>query len=267
MKKTFLWILVLISLLLLLMRYSGKVAEMVFGIKQKGGISILSQPDGAQVFLDKAEVGKTPYENKDLDSKEYLIKLQKDAKNWQGKVTLTAGTLTVINRELSENIASSSGEILTLKQGKGLTVISNPADALVEVDGKSYGKTPINLDIASGEHIIGISHSNYLKRSIKANLPDNFNLIVSADLALSEADLTAISTPAITVTPQVVVKNTPTNFLRVRDKPSLLGKEIGQVKPGDILILLEEQNGWDRVRLSDGTEGYVSSSYVEKKTQ
>ena len=86
------------------------------------------------------------------------------------------------------------------------------------------------------------------------------------DLALSEADLTTVAAPVITQTPQVIVKETPTGFLRVRDKASLSGKEIAQVKPGDSLILLEELTGWDRVRLSDGTEGFVSSTYVEKKT-
>jgi len=45
----------------------------------------------------------------------------------------------------------------------------------------------------------------------------------------------------------------------------LNGKEIAQVKPGDTLILLEEQGVWFRIRLPDGTEGFVSSSYVEKK--
>ncbi len=265
MKKTLLWIVILISLTAILMRYSTKIAEVVFNIRQKAGISILSQPEGAQVFLNDSEVGKTPYENKDLEVNDYLVRIKKDARVWQGKVSLTAGTLAVVNRELSESMASSSGEILTLKSGKGLTVVSNPSDSDVEIDGKSFGKTPQTFDIPPGEHIVQISHSNFLKRSIKANLPDNFNLLISSDLAISEADLTAVTTAPITVTPQVVVKNTPTNFLRVRDKPTLSGKEIAQVKPGDVLILIEELASWDRVRLPDGTEGYVSSAYVSKK--
>lgn len=267
MKKILLWIFILISILILLIRYSSNAAELFLGIKEKSGISVLSTPNEATVFLDGNEVGKTPFEDRNLEVREYNVKLEKEEASWQGKVKLTAQTLTIVNRDLAKDQASSSGEILTLDKGRGVTVVSNPSGAEVEIDGKVFGKTPLNINITSGEHIINLSHPNYLNRSIKVTLPNNFNLTVSVDLALSEADLTTVSAPVITQTPEVVVKQTPTGFLRVRDKGSLLGKEIAQVKPGDTLILLEELSGWDRVRLSDGTEGFVSSTYVEKKTQ
>lgn len=265
MKKILIWTLVLISILSLVIRYSSKMAELFFGIKQKSGISVLSMPEGATVFLDAKEVGKTPYEDKDLTDKEYLVKLEKEGASWQGKVKLTPQTIAIINRDLAADQASSSGEILTLDRGRGITIISNPSESEVEIDGKVLGKTPITINLKSGEHTIVLSHTNYLKRSIRANLPDHFNLTVSVDLSLSEADLTSISAPVITQTSEVIVKETPTGFLRVRDRATLTGREIAQVKPGDTLILLEEQGGWDRVRLADGTEGFVSSAYVEKK--
>lgn len=266
MKKTIIWTLVLISIVVLLIRYGSKIGETVFGIKQRSGISILSTPDSATVFLDGKEVGKTPYEDKNLDVKEYNVKLDKDGASWQGNIKLTPGTEAIINRDLTSDAASSSGESLTLTRGKGLTIISNPPEAEIEIDAKAYGKTPITVNITDGEHTILISHLNYLNRSIKVSLPENFNLTVSVDLSLSEADLTTISAPVITQTLEVVVKKTPTGFLRVRDKGSLSGKEITRVNEGEKLILLEELAGWIRVRLSDGTEGFVSSSYVEKLT-
>lgn len=265
MKKIFIWILLLISIAALMIRFSSTVEELVLGIKPKSGMSILSTPDGATVFLDGKEVGKTPYESRDLEVREYLVRISKEKYGWQGKVKLVSGTVTVINRDLSADFSSQAGEVLILKRGKGMTIVSNPSDADVEVDGKTYGKTPQILDIPSGEHTMLLTHINYLKRSIKANLPEDFNLTVFVDLPISEADLTTISTPVITQTPEVIVKNTPTGFLRVRDKPSTTGKEVAQVKPGDTLILLEEQGAWDRLRLSDNTEGFVSSAYVEKK--
>lgn len=265
MKKVLVWFLIIISLSALLLRFSNSWAEILFGIKQISGLSVSSQPQDATVFLDGKEVGKTPYDQKDLEVREYGIKIEKGNNIWQGKVRLTAGTITVVNRELASDSASSAGETLTLDRGKGLTVISNPSEADVEIDGKPSGKTPVTITIDKGEHTLLISHTNYLKRSVPVNLPTDLNMTVSVDLGLSEADLTAITAPVITQTPQVLVKSTPTGFLRVREKPSLNGKEIAQVKPGDILVLLEEQGSWDRVRLSNGTEGYVSTVYVEKK--
>ena len=265
MKKIIIWFLILLSVVVMLIRYSSKVGEL-FGIKQKSGISILSTPQEATVFLDGEEVGKTPFENKNLAVKQYHVKIEKDKAVFQSSVKLTAGTVVVVNRDLAEKQASSSGEILTLERGRGLTIISNPTDSEVEIDSKIVGKTPLSINVDIGEHTILVSHPNYLKRSIKATLPKDFNLTVSVDLALSEADLTTISAPVITQTPEVIVKETPTGFLRVRDKASLSGKEIARVNAGDTLVLLEELEGWDRIRLPDGTEGFVSSTYVEKKS-
>lgn len=265
MKKFLVWLLVLLSLMALLLRFSDKIAEVFLGIKPTSGISILSTPSEATVYLNDQEAGKTPYEDKNLPVGVRTIRIEKDKSSWQGKVTLTAGTVAVVNRDLAPDPASSSGEILNLERGKGLTIISNPTASNIEIDGKSFGKTPTTIDIDAGEHTILISHPNYLKRSIRADLPKNFNLAISVDLALSEADLTTVTNPVITQTPTVSVKQTPTGFLRVRDKAGLNGKEIAQVKPGDTLVLLEEQGSWDRVWLSNGAEGFVSSTYVEKK--
>lgn len=265
MKKTLLFFLVALSIVLLILRISPKISEIVLNIKPKSGISVLSLPTEAKVFLNGSQVGQTPYENKNLEPKEYLVKIEKEGLSWEGKVKLEPDTMTVINRELASDGAFGAGEILSLEKGKGLTLVSSPAAAEVEVDGKSYGRTPVFVDIVPEEHTISLSHADYLKRNIRAKVPDNFNLKISADLALSEADLTTIATPPIKTTPELKVLNTPTGFLRVRDKPSTASKEISQVKPGDTLILLEELQGWDRVRLSDGKEGYVSSAYVEKQ--
>lgn len=265
MKKALFLLLFLISLVILTVRFGDAGIKKIIGSYEKSGINVLSIPEGAQVFLDNKEVGETPFENQDFISREYILKIQKDKLTWEGKVNLNAGTITVINRELALDIASSAGEILTMEKGKGVTVVSNPGGADVEVDGKNIGKTPITLNIDSGEHTFNISRTNYLKRSIRARLQQGYNLTINTDLALSEADLSTIAAPVITATPQLLVKNTPTGFLRVRDKGSLNSKEIAQVKPGDSLILLEELGNWDRVRLSDGTEGFVSAAYVEKK--
>lgn len=267
MKKIILLILVLISILILLVKFGTKPISTLLGVKENSGIRVLSQPDGATVLVDGVEVGKTLYESNSLEATEHTVTIQNSNASWTGKVKLFGGSVTVVNRELSQDTASSAGEILTLERGKGVTIISNPADSEVEIDGKYYGKTPISQEIASGEHTFNISHSSYLKRSIRAFLPEDYNLTISVDLALSEADLSAINTPVITTTPMVVIKNTPTGFLRVREKASTAGKELAQVKPGDELVLLEEEGNWYKIRLENGTEGYISSTYATKKEE
>ncbi len=266
MKKSLVYILVFLSLVVLGLRFGYQPALDFLGYKAHGGIKVTSVPDGVSVFVDGVEVGKTPYENEDMQVKEYQVKLAKDDTSWQGVVNITRGTMAVVNRELAQSIASSSGEILTLSPGKGVNITSAPDGASVEVDGKVLGKTPLQLpDLQPGEYTFLLSHDNYLKRSIRASLPSGMLLHLDVDLAVSDVDLSSVAAPAISSTPKLTVKQTPTGFLRVREKPAISGKEMGRVIPGDTLTLLEELNGWDKIRMDNGVEGYVSSTYVQKQ--
>lgn len=267
MKKTIIIFLVFLSILALLLRFGSQAVATILTNKEQAGIKVLSLPSEATVFINDEEVGKTPYESTDLSVGEYNVKVQADKAVWQGSIRLIGGTLTVINRELSPDNTAVAGEVLMLEKGRGVTIISYPGDAEVEIDGKAYSKTPVTVEIEPGDHLFGISKVGYLKRSIRAYAPEQYNLTINTDLALSEADLSAIVTAPITETQKVRVIDTPTKFLRVRDKPSTTGKEITKVFPGDELVLLEELAGWDRIRTPAGTEGYVSKSYVEKVTR
>lgn len=268
MKKIIFSTIVFIAVVFIILRFLPGIMNKYIGIENKAGIKVLSQPQEAQVFIDGVEVGKTPYENQDLKSNDVTVKLVFKDLVWEGGIKLNSGTITIVNRDLSNIAASSAGETLTLEQGKGIVVISKPSNAEVIINDKFYGNTPLAYqDLSAAEYTINLSYSNYLKRSIRAFIPENYKLIISVDLAISEADLSAINTVPIITNQQLVVKNTPTNFLRVRDKPNLNGKELARVSPGDKLIILEELVGWYKVRLSDGKEGYVSASYVEKVDQ
>jgi hypothetical protein len=266
MKKALLLCVIFISLTLLVARFSTLVMTRVLGVKERAGIRVLSKPEGADVIINGQVLGKTPFENNNMDVASFDVKILGIEGSWDGQVELKSGTLAVINRELAKEQASASGEVLTLEKGEGVTVISSPSAVDVEVDGKSYGQTPILVNVSPGEHTFILSKANFLKRSIKAIIPTGFNLTLNVDLALSEADLTAVATPVLTMTPKVVIIKTPTGFLRVREKASIGSKEIGRVKTGDELTLLEELTGWFRIRMSDGKEGYISSTYAQKKS-
>jgi hypothetical protein len=265
MRKTVFIILVFISALLLLIRFAVNPLVRSLGFDQKAGLKISSTPK-AKVFLDGAEVGETPFEDKTLSAKSYHIKLEEEKGSWEGEVSISAGTMAVVNRELGEGITDSSGEILTLNPGTGVTVVSNPDQADLEVDQKPMGKTPVTLtDLTAGEHIFVLSHSGFLKRVIKAYVPEGLSLNIFVDLGLSEVDLAAIPVSSQATQTEVVIKSTPTGFLRVREKPSTSSKEVGRVNTKDVLPVLEELTGWYKVKLPNDLEGYISSAYATKK--
>ena len=215
-----------------------------------------------EVFIDGVLFGKTPYKNTELEGKEYLVELKSKNSKWQSRLKLTGGTLTIVSRELAEDLTQQTGEVLSLKPGEGATIISSVAEVDVEIDGKYFGKTPLLSKTPAGEHSFILSKQGFLKRSTKASIPEGFNLTLNIDLALAEED---IEISGKVHSNQAIVKDTPTNFLRVRDRPSTFGVEIARVKPGDALPILDMEGDWFKIQLPDGKEGFVSSAYIEKK--
>lgn len=55
--------------------------------------------------------------------------------------------------------------------------------------------------------------------------------------------------------------------LNLRQKPSTNSKVILKLKPGDLLEAEELKNGWSKVILEDGTEGFVKTDYIVKVEQ
>lgn len=251
---------------MLIARLGFKPAAEFLGFKEKTGLKVTAIPE-AMVSIDGMAVGKTPYQNEDLKVGSYKLRLESENGAWEGSVGLTNGTLSVVNRELAASPASASGEILTLDSGRGVTVISIPDGAGVEIDGKLYGVTPLVVsDLAPGDHTFILSRANFTKRSIKAVLPQNMSLTLAVDLAVSEAAAVNFPAPAVTTATKLVVSKTPTGFLRVRNKPNLSGAEIGRLTTGESVTQLEELAGWVKVRLDNGTEGYISSQYIQKQS-
>lgn len=264
MKKAATTIFILLSLGLLSLRLFSQPMLVSLGYQTKAGIRVTSTPPST-VFINGIEVGKTLYEDDSLKVGKYQVELRSEKGQWKGLVELVGGRITLVNRELSPTAATSSGEVLVLNEGRGVVITSSPSEAEVEIDGKSYGKTPLSIyDLPDGDHVFLLSAEGYLKRSIQAKLPEKMSLHLDVDLALSEVSLVNSSVVPVVSEQKLVVKDTPVGFLRVRDKPSLSGKELGKASPGDSLIMLEDLSGWYKIKLDDGTEGYVSASYVRK---
>lgn len=267
MKRKIFWVVVIICAAILIARLSSQQLSAIFNVQPRSGLKITAIPE-ATVYINGLEVGKTPFQNDNLSPGEYLVKLTNTDSNWQGKIQLTKGTLSIINRMLSPSIASSSGESLVLDTGAGVVITSSPASSEIEVDGKVYGKTPLSIaTLSPGQHNFNISHDGYIKRNVSVYLPPQASLHINVDLSLIAVELKNISTPTIALVQKVTIKQTPLGYLRVREKPSISSKEVGQVSAGDELVIIEEIPSWVKVRLANNQEGYVSSAYTVKMPQ
>lgn len=270
MRKVLLPILIFLSVISIFLQLSSGLLKQVLGQGIKSGVRVESNI-AAAVFLNNEEKGTAPFQDDNLKPGDYLITLKENEATssakvlWEGYAKLNEGTLTIVIRDIAPKKEASSGEVISLEPGQGAVITSSPSNAEVFVDGKLSGRTPLGLPtLTEGEHQFIISRENFLKRSIRSKVINGLSLNLAVDLAISEPDLTKLPTVPISSSSEVTIKATPTGFLRVREIPSVNGKEVGQIKPKETYVLLEESPGWVRIRLKDSKEGWVSSSYIQK---
>lgn len=160
---------------------------------KKAALSVKATPK-ATIFLDGEHLGQTPYYNEKLKQGEYVLKIVPESSGealsiWEGRLTLSPGILTVVDRELGLTQDSSSGEILSFepladKNDISMTVVTTPDGAVVNLDGEPRGFAPLSIDdLSEGDHILVITSPGYRERSIKTKTVKGHKLIASVQLA------------------------------------------------------------------------------------
>lgn len=226
------------------------------------GLQIFSAPK-AQVYLNGEKKGDTPFSSQTLNAGEYEVKVATGSASWLGRVKLEPGTVVVVNRQLlARENEGPAGEVLSLENGEGVAVISEPDASLVEIDDRTAGRTPLVVkDVPPGDHKVTVLSENYLARSISFQVHPNYRTIINIQLSQK---IENVATASAKLSKQVLIAATPTGWLRVRDIPSLSGVEIGKVYTDEQYPLVEEQADWLKIRLADGREGWISAEYASK---
>jgi len=64
---------------------------------------------------------------------------------------------------------------------------------------------------------------------------------------------------------EVIIQDTPTGWLNVRSGPGTNYTQITRVYPNETYALLEEKDGWYKIKIDGETQGWVASQYTAKK--
>ena len=249
----------------------------------KGALQITSVPESS-VFLDNVFIGKTPLckcEGKDtLPVGDYAIKLvpkEEFLSPFAEKITIRKSVLTVVDRTFGKG-SDSSGSIISLTplsnyQSRELAVLSIPEGVEVYLDSIKVGKTPYSsTSITSSDHELRLSKTGYNDKIVRIKITDGYKLTAAITLSVnpdavatssSEASASASLTPA--EVQKVTILETPTGFLRVRQEASINSSEVGRVNPGESYELVEEQEGWYKIKVSSDVVGWVSAQYAKKQ--
>lgn len=252
---------------------------------QKGALQVTSSPE-SKVYLDNEYIGRTPITKTDpkdmIQSGNYTIKLEPTDPNfseYQEKITITSGTLTVVDRKFNKG-SLSEGYVISLnplsdKKKTELEVISFPSGSKVELDSNNIGKTSLLYKSPTeSDHLLRVMRDGYKDKTIRIRTPYGYRLTVVAYLGVaSESDLLNTPTPAPSVaTPsatlsasKILILDTPTGFLRVRSDSNTGASIVTTVAPGETYPLISEQADWFEIKLTDGKTGWVSAQYVKKQ--
>jgi len=243
--------------------------------EQEAGILIESEPV-ARVYINNSEVGMTPYES-NLKSGEINIKIKPEPANgvilddYETKVNLVGGIKTIIKRSFSQNEEYSSGITVSFEKNGGqasyVTAVSIPDGAKVTIDGKSYGYTPIRIEIPAGDHNLVISADGHLEKSLPIKVYKGFKLTTVVKLAkIKPTEIeTIIPNSQADSLGRIKIGKTDTGFLRVRSGANTGFPEVGQVKPDEEYEILEvgEQGRWYKIKFGE-IEGWVAAEFVTK---
>lgn len=273
MKKVLIIIIPVIIAALVL----GAFIFFIGGNSGKGALQVTATPT-ANVYLNNQLIGQTPLckcDPKDMLSVgQYTIRLvpqQSGFTAFEEKISITKSVLTVVDRSFGGS-GTSAGSVITLtplsdKEKTELLIVSIPEKADVFLDNSKSGVTPLLMtDVTDSDHEIRLSKEGYLEKSVRIRTVKGYKLSSTIYLGVNTQPTIALPSPSATpaaAKADVTILSTPTGFLRVRESPSLTAREIFRVNPGEKYELLEEQEDWYRIKLTDGS-GWISSQYASK---
>ncbi|MBC8551800.1 MAG: PEGA domain-containing protein, partial [Candidatus Brocadiales bacterium] len=115
-----------------------------------GSLNINSKPSGGAIFLDGKETGTTPESLKGVELGTHQVEVKMDGyENWSESVEVSVDKENQITAVLQQLAGS-------------LNIKSEPANAMIIVDGKEAGTTPANIaNLKPGKHLVEVRMEGY----------------------------------------------------------------------------------------------------------
>jgi len=138
--------------------------------KAKGGLKIYSNPPEAEIYIDGQSYGTTPKIIKQLSVGEHQLVLKK-------------GTYDNFSKTVQVNFNSFQKVNAKLKRLGALSIKSNPPNADIFINGKSYGRTPQRINnLLSGNYKVSVKKDGYVEFQSQENVIAEKTTALNANL-------------------------------------------------------------------------------------
>jgi hypothetical protein len=174
-------------------------------------LAVISDPEQARVFVDGTAVGVTPY------SGELATGTHTVAVELTGRLRQERQVVGRAGRDVQLSFV-----LPVMPKDSALTVESNPAGAVVTIDGKERGRTPFLAPVAAGRHELVLRAPGRRELAVEFAMPRDKDLSLKKEIATDSG------------APRLTVASTPDGATVTLD-----GKDVGltpwsgEMKPGE----------------------------------
>ncbi len=142
---------------------------------QGGNVRVLSNVEGALVFLDGEEQGTAPIDLKNVKPGEHVVEIRAPGfKSREERVTVATGAASVLKLDLQEDGVKSA--VGTIK------VVSPVSEAEVFIDGEKIGTVPQEKQLSTGDHFVVVSKPGYQQFKKKLTVEEGKVITITAEL-------------------------------------------------------------------------------------
>jgi len=291
MYKVGLFSLIIIIVLVLVLN-----GNQLLALKQKAGLQVNTDNIPATLFLDDQYLDKSPFIDKKIQPKNYVLRIQPDDSayaSYETPIKLNKGTITVVNWKPKLSLETSSGVIYEMEKLKNndtqIELQSIPDGAIITMDQGSKQFSPLLVaGVAEGIHEFEVSLPSYETQQHTFNVPKGYRVAITVILGRTTEDLNLdtqqnnqqntqqetnskpdlLETTTSTTGPQVQILQTgffvnDQEVLRVRESASQNALELGFALVGKYYPYLGEITDWLQINF-DGQPGWVSAKYSQK---
>lgn len=262
----------------------------------KALLSIESVPE-SMVYINGEQKGKTPIDL-ELRNSHVLVRLvpenlSEGLDNYETDVKLTPKVKTIVRHVFDTSASLSQTEVISFEKdgisnSSNVAIVTIPNGARVRLDNKEQGVSPVKVsNLLSGRHKVEVSASGYRTRSFDVQAVDGYLLTAFVDLSQDDTQKTDESIVSVLSShtqeddsvvedsKYIQILDTPTGYLRVREKPSVDSEELDTVRPGEIFKVLSfsAEQGWYEIEIPSVDpsapieSGWITSRYASESAK